>query len=237
MSSDANPNQKNLERVAQLRGEIMRLVREFYVVAHEPKRFVPGTTRISYAGRVFDADELEHGVESILQYWLTAGPFANSFERSMRAYFGAPAALLVNSGSSANLLMLATLCNPLVEGHLVPGDEVITPATTFPTTLTPVLQLGLLPVFVDCQPGEYNVDPTQIEAAVGPRTRAILVPHTVGIPADLDVIIEVAKRHRLWLLEDTCDALGATWHGNIFSAISYFSCFKCALVFKSCTST
>jgi CDP-6-deoxy-D-xylo-4-hexulose-3-dehydrase len=226
MSTDANSNQDNPERVQLLRSEIMRLVREFYSVAHGPKRFVPGTTRISYAGRVFDADELEHGVESILQYWLTAGPFANAFEQSMRTFFGAPAALLVNSGSSANLLMLATLCNPLVEGHLMPGDEVITPATTFPTTLTPIVQLGLLPVFVDCQPGEYNLDPTQIEAAVGSRTRAILVPHTVGIPADLDVITEVAKRHRLWLLEDTCDALGATWHGRLvgsFGAMSSLS--------------
>jgi len=209
-----------------LREKIMQLVTEYYEEVHAKKSFIPGKTKVSYAGRVFDADEMHHGVDSILQYWLTAGPFANSFEKTMKEYFGARAAFLVNSGSSANLLMLATLCSPQVAGHLQPGDEVITPAVTFPTTLTPIIQLGLVPVFVDCQPGEYDIDTTQIEAAIGPRTRCIFIPHTVGIPANLDRLVEVAKKHNLWLLEDGCDALGATWNGRkvgTFGAMSSIS--------------
>jgi CDP-6-deoxy-D-xylo-4-hexulose-3-dehydrase len=144
----------------------------------------------------------------------------------MKQYLGAHAAFLVNSGSSANLLMLATLCSPQVKNHLEPGDEVITPAATFPTTLTPIVQLGLVPVFVDCQPGEYNLDVSQLEAAISNKTRCVFVPHTVGIPANLDVIMEVAARHNLWVLEDGCDALGATWNGRkvgTFGAMSSLS--------------
>ena len=146
----------------------------------------------------------------------------------MREFFDAKAAFLVNSGSSANLLMVATLCSAQVNGRLEPGDEVITPAVTFPTTLTPIVQNGLIPVFVDCQPGEYDIDPAQIEAAVGPRTRAIFMPHTVGIPCNMEVIMDVAKRRDLWVLEDGCDALGATWDDRLvgtfgaMSAISFY---------------
>jgi CDP-6-deoxy-D-xylo-4-hexulose-3-dehydrase len=209
-----------------LREEILRLVSDYYELAHAEKTFVPGETKVSYSGRVFDADELRHGVDSILQYWLTAGPYASDFEASMKQYLGAHAAFLVNSGSSANLLMLATLCSPQVKNHLEPGDEVITPAATFPTTLTPIVQLGLVPVFVDCQPGEYNLDVSQLEAAISNKTRCVFVPHTVGIPANLDVIMEVAARHDLWVLEDGCDALGATWNGRkvgTFGAMSSLS--------------
>jgi CDP-6-deoxy-D-xylo-4-hexulose-3-dehydrase len=211
---------------AELRTEIMQLVHEYHDLAHAKKPFEPGKTKVSYAGRVFDHDELQHGVDSVLQYWLTAGPFANEFEKTMKTFFDSNAAFLVNSGSSANLLMIATLCSPQVKGHLVPGDEVITPAVTFPTTLTPIIQNGLIPVFVDCQPGEYDIDVTQLEAAIGPRTRCIFMPHTVGIPCNMDVIMDVAKRHDLWLLEDGCDALGATWDGKLvgtFGAMSSLS--------------
>lgn len=209
-----------------VRKQILDLVERYYDLVHARRTFVPGKTKVSYSGRVFDAIELQHGVDSVLQYWLTAGPFANAFEKTMKDYFGANACLLVNSGSSANLLMVATLCSPQVKNHLNPGDEVITPAVTFPTTLTPILQHNLVPVFVDCQPGEYNIDPAQIEAAIGPQTRCIFVPHTVGIPANLDVIMEVAQRHNLWVLEDGCDALGATWNNRkvgTFGAMSSLS--------------
>ena len=201
----------------------MELVREFHDVAHAKKPFEPGKTKVAYAGRVFDHDELQHGVESILQYWLTAGPFANTFESQLRDFFGAPAAFLVNSGSSANLLMIATLCSAKVKNGLQPGDEVITPAVTFPTTLTPIVQNGLIPVFVDCKPGEYDVDVTQLEAAIGPKTRCILVPHTVGIPCNMDVITQLAEKHNLWLLEDGCDALGATWDGRLVGTFGVMS--------------
>jgi CDP-6-deoxy-D-xylo-4-hexulose-3-dehydrase len=211
---------------AQLRDEILRLVTRYHAVAHAKKPFVPGETKIPYAGRVYDDEELRFGVDSVLQFWLTAGPFANEFEKQMTGYFGSKAAYLVNSGSSANLLMVSTLCSPQIKDGLRAGDEVITPAVTFPTTLTPLVQNGLVPVFVDCQPGVYDIDVSQVEAAIGPKTRAIFVPHTVGIPCDLDALTTLAKKHDLWLLEDGCDALGATWAGKLvgtFGAMSSIS--------------
>jgi len=210
----------------QLREEILSLVARYHAIAHAPKPFVPGQSKVPYAGRVYDDEELRLGVDSILQFWLTAGPFANQFESQMRDYFGSKAAYLVNSGSSANLLMIATLLSPQIKDGLRRGDEVITPAVTFPTTLTPLVQNGLIPVFVDCQPGVYDVDVSQIEAAIGPKTRAIFVPHTVGLPCDLDALVAIAKKHNLWLLEDGCDALGSTWDGKLvgtFGAMSSIS--------------
>jgi CDP-4-dehydro-6-deoxyglucose reductase, E1 len=209
-----------------IRDDILRLTTEYYQNAHARKEFVPGKTKVAYSGRVYDDSEIRHGVESMLQYWLTSGPYAAEFEGTLQKYFGSKAAFLVNSGSSANLLMIATLCSPQIKGGLRPGDEVITPAVTFPTTLTPIVQNGLIPVFVDCKPGEYDLDVTELEAAIGPRTRCIFVPHTVGIPCNLDVIMDVAKRHNLWVLEDGCDALGATWDGQLvgtFGAMSSIS--------------
>jgi CDP-6-deoxy-D-xylo-4-hexulose-3-dehydrase len=210
----------------QIEAEIFRLVEEHHQVAHGRKPFVPGTTKVAYAGRVYDSEEMKSGVESVLQYWLTAGPFARKFEDTMKGFFDAQAAYLVNSGSSANLLMISTLCSPQLKNRLQPGDEVITPAVTFPTTLTPIVQNGLIPVFVDCQPGEYDIDVSQLESAIGPRTRCIFVPHTVGIPCNMDAILHVAEKHDLWLLEDGCDALGATWGGRLvgtFGAMSSIS--------------
>jgi CDP-6-deoxy-D-xylo-4-hexulose-3-dehydrase len=210
----------------QLREEILRLVARYYETAHQGKPFVPGETKIPYAGRVYDDEEMRLGVESVLQFWLTAGPFARQFEEQMRDYFGSQAAYLVNSGSSANLLMVSTLCSPQIKDGLRRGDEVITPAVTFPTTLTPLVQNGLVPVFVDCQPGIYDIDAAQLEAAIGPKTRAIFVPHTVGIPCDMDAIVALAEKHDLWLLEDGCDALGSTWDGKLvgtFGAMSSIS--------------
>ena len=210
----------------QIRDEILSLTTEYFKTAHAPKPFVPGKSKVAYSGRVFDDEEIRYGVESVLQYWLTAGPYAAQFEETMRKFFGSKAAFLVNSGSSANLLMVATLCSPQTKGGLRPGDEVITPAVTFPTTLTPIVQNGLVPVFVDCKPGEYDLDVTELEAAIGPKTRCIFAPHTVGIPCNMDVIMEVARRHDLWVLEDGCDALGATWDGKLvgtFGAMSSLS--------------
>jgi CDP-6-deoxy-D-xylo-4-hexulose-3-dehydrase len=211
---------------AQLQDEILQLVSRYHGLAHASKPFVPGETKVPYAGRVYDDEELRLGVESILQFWLTAGPFANRFEKQMREYFGSRAAFLVNSGSSANLLMISTLLSPQIKDGLRRGDEVITPAVTFPTTLTPLVQNGLVPVFVDCRPGVYDIDVAQVEAAIGPKTRAIFVPHTVGIPCDMDALVAIAEKHGLWLLEDGCDALGSTWDGRLvgtFGAMSSLS--------------
>lgn len=215
-----------MENKETLKKEIFSLVQKYYENVHAKKTFEPGKTKVNYAGRVFDSEEMINGVDSVLDFWLTAGPYVRDFESTMKKYFGSQAAFLVNSGSSANLLMISTLCSPQIKGHLKPGDEVITPAVTFPTTLTPIVQNGLIPVFVDCLPGEYDVDVTQLEAAIGPKTRCIFVPHTVGIPCNMDVIMDVAKRHNLWVLEDGCDALGATWDGQTvgtFGAMSSIS--------------
>lgn len=197
-----------------LRTQILNLVREYYEIAHGQSRFVPGESKVPYAGRVFDSREMVNLVQSALDFWLTAGPFAESFEKRMRKFFGALDFLLVNSGSSANLLMVSTLTSPMLDNPLRKGDEVITPAVTFPTTLTPIIQNGLVPVFVDCEVGTYNVNPRAVEAALSPRTRALLIPHTLGNPFDLDVIVPLAESRGLILLEDCCDALGSTFGGR-----------------------
>jgi len=220
----------------KLKQEILEKVREYHALAHMPAAFEPGKSRVTYAGRYYDQKELVNLVDASLDFWLTAGPYSNRFEAAMRRRFKARAFFFVNSGSSANLLMVSTLCSPGLGRYLepgdprplVPGDEVITPAVTFPTTLSPIVQNRLVPVFVDVELGTYNIDPARIEAAIGPRTRALFIPHTLGNPADLDVLSDVAKRHNLWLLEDGCDALGAEWRGKAvgtFGAMSSISFF------------
>jgi len=217
----------------EIRAQILELTRQYVGLAHAPKPFVPGESRVNYSGRVFDEAELVNLVGSSLDFWLTAGPYATKFEEAMRGFFGSRSFILVNSGSSANLLMVAALCAEATDrareegpGRLRPGDEVITPAVTFPTTLTPIVQNQLIPVFVDCEVGTYNINPALIEDAIGPRTKAILAPHTVGNPCDLAALTELAKRRNLWLLEDGCDALGATFEGRLvgtFGAMSSLS--------------
>lgn len=221
-----------MNRAEELRSRILDLVREFTAEVHGPKPFVPGESRINYSGRVFDEAEVLNLVSSSLDFWLTAGPYADRFEKTMAGYFRAMDFVLVNSGSSANLLMVAALCAEDAAkaqggpGRLVPGDEIITPAVTFPTTLTPIVQNQLVPVFVDCEVGTYNIDPNRVEDAIGPRTKAMLIPHTVGNPFDLAALADIAKRRNLWLLEDGCDALGATFEGRLvgtFGAMSSLS--------------
>jgi CDP-4-dehydro-6-deoxyglucose reductase, E1 len=207
----------------EIKKEILSLVHDYYFAAHIPAPFEPNKGRVNYAGRVYDERELISLVDSSLDYWLTAGPFSAQFESTMRTFFSSKDFLLVNSGSSANLLMVSTLCSKELEamrretdlGMLVPGDEVITPAVTFPTTLAPIVQNHLVPVFVDCEIGTYNIDAAQIEAAIGPKTKAIFVPHTLGNPCDMKTIVDLADCHHLWLLEDSCDALGATFDGKL----------------------
>ncbi len=209
-----------MNRAEELRGKILELTAEYVKAAHAPKAFVPGQSKLTYAGRVFDEAEVINLVSSSLDFWLTAGPCAGEFENRMAGFFGAPDFFLVNSGSSANLLMVAALCAESADkvpggpGRMLPGDEIITPAVTFPTTLTPIVHNRLVPVFVDCEVGTYNMDPALVEGAIGPRTRAILAPHTLGNPCDMAVLTDIAKRRNLWLLEDCCDALGATFDGR-----------------------
>ncbi len=196
----------------QLRGRILALVREYYAQSFAEQAFVPGETPVPVSGRVFDAEELQYLAESALDFWLTAGRFADEFEPSFSKFFGMRAASLVNSGSSANLLAVAALTSPkLGDRRLCPGDEVITVAAGFPTTVNPILQCGLVPVFVDIQIPTYNIDPAGLEPALSSRTRAVMLAHTLGNPFDLAAVVEFVKRHDLWLIEDCCDAVGSTY--------------------------
>jgi CDP-4-dehydro-6-deoxyglucose reductase, E1 len=198
----------------ELRGKIMSLVAEYYERVHAHREFLPGVSKVHYAGRVFDAQEMMSAAGAVLDFQLTAGKYANQLEEALKAHFRARRFLLVNSGSSANLLMVSTLCAQTAPNPLRDGDEVVTPATTFPTTLAPILQNRLVPVFVDCEPGTLNMDAARAMEAVGPRTRAILVPHTLGSPWHLATLRKFAREKGIFLLEDGCDALGATYDGK-----------------------
>lgn len=179
---------------------------------------------MSCAGRVFDADELVHLTEATLDFWLTAGRFADMFEREMAQVFGLQYASLVNSGSSANLLALSCLTSPKLGGRrLRPGDEVITVATGFPTTVNPIVQNRLVPVFVDVAIPTYNVNADQLEDAYSERTRAVILAHTLGNPFDLEAVTDFVRRHDLWLIEDCCDAIGATYRGQMVGTFGHLA--------------
>ncbi|WP_406699034.1 lipopolysaccharide biosynthesis protein RfbH [Singulisphaera sp. Ch08] len=203
------------ESSESLRRQILDLVRRYHATAFPPRPFEPGASALPCAGRVFDDEELVHLVDSSLDFWLTTGRFAEQFEREFAARFGVRHALLVNSGSSANLVALSCLTSPkLGERRLQPGDEVITVAAGFPTTVNPIIQNNLVPVFVDVQIPTYNIDPTQLEPALSSRTRAIMIAHTLGNPFDLNAVTAFAREHNLWLIEDCCDAVGSTYDGK-----------------------
>jgi CDP-6-deoxy-D-xylo-4-hexulose-3-dehydrase len=199
----------------ELKRDILEKVRRYHALVHKAKPFEPLTSRVHYAGRVFGEQELVNLVDSALDFWLTLGPYGDLFERKMREYFGARDFVVVSSGSVANLAAMMAMMSPQRERPLRPGDEVITPALTLPTTLAPIVQNHLVPVFVDCELGTYNVDPALLDAAVSEKTRAIVVPHTLGNPCDLDAVVDVARRHDLVLIEDASDALGARFRGQL----------------------
>jgi CDP-4-dehydro-6-deoxyglucose reductase, E1 len=212
----------------ELRGKILSLVAEYYEKAHAHREFVPGLSKVHYAGRVYNSLEMMSATGAVLDFQLTAGKYANQLEQTLKTHFRSRRFLLVNSGSSANLLMVSTLCAQTAPDPLKDGDEVITPATTFPTTLAPILQNRLMPVFVDCEPGTLNMDIGRVMEAVGPRTRAIFVPHTLGSPWHLTALRKFAREKGLYLLEDCCDALGATYDGKptgSFGDMASISCY------------
>lgn len=198
----------------ELHAHILDRVRNYYQARHQGAGFVPGQSKVPYAGRVFDAEELVAAVDAVLDFWLTLGPQGEAFERELAAYVGTTHALLVNSGSSANLVAFASLTSPLLDRPLRPGDEVLTVAAGFPTTVAPIVQHGCVPVFVDVHPETANVVVERLADAVGPKTRAVLIAHTLGNPYDLDGVLDVVRRHDLFLIEDNCDALGATYRGR-----------------------
>jgi CDP-4-dehydro-6-deoxyglucose reductase, E1 len=206
------------------REEILELVARYYreEFAHQP--FDEGRDLVHYAGRVFDENELVSLVDASLDFNLTAGRYADQFERRFAELFGLRHALLVNSGSSANLVALSSLTSlKLGERRLRSGDEVITVAAGFPTTVAPIVQNQLVPVFVDVNLGDYTAVPEQLEAAVSPRTRAIFMAHTLGVPFDLDVVNALVKKYDLWLIEDNCDALGSRYRGQLTGTFGHLA--------------
>jgi len=210
-----------------LREQISSLVRQYYQEQFSNRPFSPGRDLVHYAGRVFDAEELCNLVDSSLDFFLTANRYAERFEADFADYLGLSDALLVNSGSSANLVALTTLTSPtLGERRLKPGDEVLTVAAGFPTTLAPILQNNLVPVFVDVNLGDYTADPDRLRDAVGPRTRAIMMAHTLGVPFALDAVADIAQQHDLWVVEDNCDALGSRFRGRLTSLAAGSSTFQ-----------
>lgn len=199
----------------ELRREILALVAEYHEAAFAPREFVPGESAVPVSGKVFGASEVQHVVEAGLDFWLTAGRFAIEFERRFARVMQARHAMLVNSGSSANLVALSSLTSAsLGEERLEPGDEVITVAAGFPTTVNPIVQNRLVPVFVDVELGTYGPLVEQLEEAVSERTRAVMIAHTLGNPFDLDAVTALVKKHDLYLIEDCCDAVGATYRGK-----------------------
>lgn len=195
----------------EIRTEIFNKVKQLYA-QREPDHFIPGESQIPYAGRVYDEKELISLVDASLDFWLTTGRYADQFEKNLAAFLGVNYCLLTNSGSSANLLALSALTSSkLGERRLKPGDEVITTACGFPTTLNPILQNNLIPVFLDVDLGSYNIQADRIEDAISDKTKAIMIPHTLGNPADLDAIMEMVKKYDFWFIEDNCDALGSRY--------------------------
>lgn len=209
-------NKETLEKILRI---IFRMYTgSFYNSIHKPeqqKEFIPGKTHIRYAGRVYDEKEMINLVDSSLDFWLTAGRFANQFEKEFAEFLGVKHCLLTNSGSSANLLAISALTSPkLEERRLKPGDEVITTACAFPTTVNPIIQNSLIPVFLDVDIGTYNIQADKIEEALSEKTKAVFLAHTLGNPFDLKTVKEFCDKHNLWLIEDNCDALGSRYFYN-----------------------
>lgn len=199
----------------QLRNEIVELTKQYYHTKWKEKEFKPGIDYIPVSGKVFDEKELSFLIDSSLDFWLTAGRYAGQFEKSFAKYMNSRYAVLTNSGSSANLLALTALTSDqLGDRRLLPGDEVITVAAGFPTTVNPIIQNGLIPIFLDVDIPTYNIQTNHLEDAITERTKAIMIAHTLGNPFDLAEVKRVAQKYNLWLIEDTCDAVGAEYNGK-----------------------
>lgn len=199
-----------------IREQIAKLVDDYAAIALAAQPFVPGTSAVPPSGKIIGAEELRNMVDASLDGWLTTGRFNDEFEKRLAAFLGVKYLITVNSGSSANLVAFSTLTSyKLGDRAIKPGDEVIGVAAGFPTTVNPILQFGAVPVFVDVELGTYNIDASKIEAAISPRTKAIMLAHTLGNPYNLEVIVALCKKYNLWLIEDCCDALGSTYNGQL----------------------
>jgi len=212
MSSNDTPD----TAMDALRDQIRDLVRQYAELAHAPKPFMPGESPVPVSGKVIGTKELQLMVDASLDGWLTTGRFNALFEQRLAEFLGVQHAITVNSGSSANLVAFSTLTSPRLGARAIkPGDEVIGVAAGFPTTVNPILQFGAVPVFVDVDLATHNIDASKIETAISPKTKAIMLAHSLGNPFNLDIVTELCRKHGLWLVEDCCDALGATYNGKM----------------------
>jgi len=200
-----------------LKQDILEKVGEYYRLVHcGQENFIPGKSRINYAGRVFDEKEMINLTDSSLEFWLTYGRYSKEFEEKLSEFLGVKYTFLVNSGSSANLLAFMALTSPLLEDRQIKrADEVITVAAGFPTTVAPIIQYGAIPVFVDVDLETFNIDVNQIEKAVSSKTKAVMLAHTLGNPFDIQTVKTFCQKHKLWLIEDNCDALGSKYDGRL----------------------
>ena len=216
-TQEAPPSVDTIPKTAeQLREEILALADQYFATKFAPKPFVPGESVVPPSGKVLDAADLRNLIDASLDMWLTTGRFGTQFEKKLAKVFGVRSALLVNSGSSANLLAFSCLTSPkLGDRQIKPGDEVITVAAGFPTTVNPIIQNQCVPVFLDVTLPSFQADASQLEAALSPKTKAIMIAHTLGNPYDLDKVAAFAKENNLWLIEDSCDALGAKYKGKM----------------------
>jgi CDP-4-dehydro-6-deoxyglucose reductase, E1 len=206
-----------MKKSESLKNEILQKVEEYYnaVQSEKDTAFTPGKSRVTYAARVYDQKEMTNLVDSSLEFWLTYGRYSREFEHKLAEYLGVKYSFLVNSGSSANLLAFMTLTSPMLGARAVKrGDEVISVAAGFPTTVAPIIQFGAVPVFVDIELETFNVDITMLEKALSPRTKAVMIAHTLGNPFNVKAVKEFCKKHNLWLIEDNCDALGSKFEGK-----------------------
>jgi CDP-6-deoxy-D-xylo-4-hexulose-3-dehydrase len=209
----------------KIRQEIFSKIKDLHNLREQTEQtFIPGTSPIPYAGRVYDEKEMIALVDASLDFWLTSGRYAEQFEKDLAEFLGMKYCLLTNSGSSANLLAVSALTSPkLGDKRLKPGDEIITTACGFPTTLNPIIQNNLIPVFVDVELGTYNIQVDQIENAISEKTKAIIIPHTLGNPAELNQISKLVKKYNLWFIEDNCDALGSKYQGKFTGTFGHIS--------------
>jgi CDP-6-deoxy-D-xylo-4-hexulose-3-dehydrase len=212
-----------MSETEDLRQSILAQVADYYHKVHHDRPFVPGKTLVNYAGRVYDAHEMQNMVSAVLDFWLTAGSYAEQFEQILGRFLGVREVIPVNSGSSANLVAVTTLSSRQLRYGLRPGDEVIVPAVSFPTTVNPLIQNRLIPVFIDSCLGDYNLNVDYLEEALSPRTRAVVFAHTLGNPANMDAIMAFVKKHDLLLVEDTCDALGSQWNGKMVGTFGHMA--------------
>lgn len=199
----------------ELKKEIFSKVKEYFLLAHRQEQFIPGRSKVNYAGRVYDENELINLVDSALEFWLTAGRYSKKFEKDFSEFLGTKHCILTNSGSSANLLAITALTSPkLGDRQLKPGDEIITAACCFPTTIAPILQNNLVPVFVDVSIPTYNIECSQLEEALSEKTKAVFLAHTLGNPFDVSRVKSFCRKNGLWLIEDNCDSLSSKYNGK-----------------------